>query len=242
MTVLQTRNLTRSFSGLTAVDGVDMTLAAGEIRGLIGSNGAGKSTLLHLIYGLLVPDEGAVLFGNEDVTLLSGGERARRGMGLVFQIADVFGDLTVEQNLHLGALPKRPGARLQLDREAVDRVLALIDLTELRKTRADHLSHGRKQWLEIGMVLLTRPRLLLLDEPTSGMTRAESRATAVLLKRLRRHDHVEAMIIVEHNIEFIQLVSDRVTVMHRGAVLAEGTVGEVQENPEVQAAYLGRLH
>lgn len=242
MTVLRTKNLTRSFAGLTAVDGIDLNLNPGELRGLIGSNGAGKSTLLHLIYGLLAPDEGTILFGDQDVTTVSAGERARRGMGLVFQVANVFGELTVEQNLHLGALPKRPGARLQLDREAVDRVLDLIDLTELWDTRTEHLSHGQKQWLEIGMVLLTRPRLLLLDEPTSGMTRAESRETAALLQRLRRDDQVEAMIIVEHNIEFIQLVSDRVTVMHRGAVLAEGTVEEVQENPEVQAAYLGRLH
>lgn len=242
MTLLRTKRLTRSFSGFTAVDQVDLELAQGELRGLIGSNGAGKSTLLHLIYGLLEPDTGDILFGREDVTALAAGERARLGMGLVFQIANVFEELTVEQNLQLGALPKLPSARLHLDGDAVDRVLDLIELTEQRTTAAGSLSHGQKQWLEIGMVLLTRPRLLLLDEPTSGMTRAESRGTATLLRRLRDQSAVEAMLVVEHNLEFIQLVSDRVTVMHRGRILAEGTVAEVQRNPEVQASYLGRLH
>ncbi len=194
------------------------------------------------MYGLLQPDAGTILFGERDVTALPAGDRARLGMGLVFQIANVFEELTVEQNLQLGALPKLPGARMQLDHGAVHRTLELIELTGQRTVRAAHLSHGERQWLEIGMVLLTKPRLLLLDEPTSGMTRAESRATAALLHRLRDEEEVDAMIVVEHNLEFIQLVSDRVTVMHRGSILAEGTIGEVQENSEVEAAYLGRLH
>jgi urea transport system ATP-binding protein len=140
----------------------------------------------------------------------------------------------------LGALPKLPGADRSVGSDEVERVLELIALTGSRGRRARHLSHGQRRWLEIGMVLLTKPKLLLLDEPTSGMTRAESRSTAALLRELQAASAAEAMIVVEHNIEFIRLVSDRVTVMHRGEVLADGTVDEVQANREVQASYLGR--
>lgn len=242
MSVLAIDGLTKSFRGFVAVNGVSMELESGELRGLIGANGAGKSTLLHLIYGRLKADHGRIRFGDTDVTQLRARERARLGMGLVFQVASVFDDLTVEENLLLGALPKLPGSQPTHDRDEVERVLQLIELADKRGRRARHLSHGQQRWLEIGMVLLTKPRLLLLDEPTSGMTRAESRSTAALLRELQATRAAEAMIVVEHNIEFIRLVSDRVTVMHRGGVLADGTIDEVQANPEVQASYLGRRH
>jgi urea transport system ATP-binding protein len=242
VSVLAVDAVTKSFGGFLAVDGVSLELNAGELRGLIGANGAGKSTLLHLIYGRLQSDRGTIRFGDTDVTSLPAHQRARLGMGLVFQVASVFGDLTVEENLLLGALPKLPGREASADRAEVERVLDLIELGGVRARRARHLSHGEQRWLEIGMVLLTRPKLLLLDEPTSGMTRAESRSTAALLRELQAARAAEAMIVVEHNIEFIRLVSDRVTVMHRGAVLADGTIDEVQANPDVQASYLGRRH
>jgi urea transport system ATP-binding protein len=242
VTVLAIDAVTKSFGGFVAVDGVSLELNAGELRGLIGANGAGKSTLLHLIYGRLRCDRGTIRFGDTDVTNLPARQRARRGMGLVFQVTSVFADLTVEENLLLGALPKLSGHVASADRAEVERVLELIELRGVRARRARHLSHGEQRWLEIGMVLLTRPKLLLLDEPTSGMTRAESRRTASLLRELQAARAAEAMIVVEHNIEFIRLVSDRVTVMHRGAVLADGTIDEVQANPEVQASYLGRRH
>ncbi len=240
MSVLAIDGLTKSFRGFIAVRDVSLELNCGELRGLIGANGAGKSTLLHLIYGRLQADHGSIRFGDTDVTRLQGRDRARLGMGLVFQMTSVFDDLTVEENLLLGAHPKVPGADGSVDRDEVERVLELIDLADIRRRRARHLSHGQQRWLEIGMVLLTKPKLLLLDEPTSGMTRAESRSTASLLRQLQAAGAAEAMIVVEHNIEFIRLVSDRVTVMHRGEVLADGTVDEVQANPEVQASYLGR--
>lgn len=240
MSVLAIDGLTKSFRGFVAVRDVSLELNRGELRGLIGANGAGKSTLLHLIYGRLQADHGSIRFGDTDVTRLRGRERARLGMGLVFQMASVFDDLTIEENLLLGALPKLTGAGGSVDRDEVERVLELIDLAEIRRRRARHLGHGQRRWLEIGMVLLTKPKLLLLDEPTSGMTRAESRSTASLLRELQAAGAAEAMIVVEHNIEFIRLVSDRVTVMHRGEVLADGTVDEVQASPEVQASYLGR--
>jgi urea transport system ATP-binding protein len=242
MSVLVIDGLSKSFRGFDAVNGVSLRLEPGEMRGLIGANGAGKSTLLHLIYGKLVADAGSIRFGDVDVTALPANARARLGMGLVFQVTSVFEELTVEENLLLGAMPKLPGTRVGVDRAEVERILQLIELGAYRNRRASHLSHGQQQWLEIGMVLLTKPRLLLLDEPTSGMTRQESHRTAALLRQLQESAAAEAMIVVEHNIEFITLVSDRVTVMHRGAVLADGTVAEVQQDPAVQASYLGRLH
>jgi urea transport system ATP-binding protein len=242
VTVLVIDGLAKSFRGFDAVDGVSLSLEPGEMRGLIGSNGAGKSTLLHLIYGRLVPDSGSIRFADQDVTRLPASARARLGMGLVFQVTSVFEELTVEENLMLGAMPKLPRTRIPVDRSAVERTLELVELTRYRSRRAGHLSHGQQQWLEIGMVLLTKPRLLLLDEPTSGMTRQESHRTAALLRQLQESSAVDAIVVVEHNIEFITLVSDRVTVMHRGSVLADGTVAEVQQDPAVQASYLGRLH
>jgi len=241
MTVLSIKGLTRTFAGFRAVDDVSLTLETGEMRGLIGSNGAGKSTLLHLIYGQLFADAGRIGFEDHDVTQMAAGARARHGMGMVFQIANIFEDLTVEQNLVLGAAPKTLGSREPLDGSAIGHVLEMFELAELRQRRARHLSHGQKQWLEIGMVLLTQPKLLLLDEPTSGMTRPESDKTAALLRDLQQTGTVTSMLIVEHNVEFIRLVSDRVTVMHRGSILAEGTIDQVQADQEVQAAYLGRL-
>ena len=242
MSVLTIERLTKSFRGFVAVHDVSLELHRGELRGLIGANGAGKSTLLHLIYGRLHADRGSIRFGDTDVTRLQAHERARMGMGLVFQVTSVFDDLTVEENLLLGALPKVRGSNGSVDRGDVERVLGLIQLADVRSRRARHLSHGQQRWLEIGMVLLTKPKLLLLDEPTSGMTRAESRSTAALLRELQAAGAAEAIIVVEHNIEFIRLVSDRVTVMHRGQVLADGTIDEVQANQEVQASYLGRRH
>ena len=242
MSVLTIDGLSKSFRGFVAVHDVSLELKGGELRGLIGANGAGKSTLLHLIYGRLRADRGSIRFGDTEVTHLLAHQRARLGMGLVFQVTSVFDDLTIEENLLLGGLPKVRATERSVDRAEVERVLELIKLADARSRRARHLSHGQQRWLEIGMVLLTKPKLLLLDEPTSGMTRAESRRTAALLRELQAAGAAEATIVVEHNIEFIRLVSDRVTVMHRGAVLADGTIDEVQANPEVQASYLGRRH
>jgi ABC-type uncharacterized transport system ATPase subunit len=242
VSVLTVTRLTKSFGGFTAVDDVSLVVERGEMRGLIGSNGAGKSTLLNLIYGRSIPDRGSIRFGENDVSNLPVATRARMGMGLVFQVTSVFDGLTVKENLLLGALPKKPGPFNPIDGNAVERVMQLVELSELRHRHAGNLSHGEKQRLEMGMVLLTKPSLLLLDEPTSGMTKAESRRTADLLHQLRSEQAIAAAIVVEHNIEFIRLVSDRVTVMHRGSVLADGTIEEVQDDPAVQDSFLGRLH
>ncbi len=227
--------------------------------GLIGANGAGKSTLFHLIYGRLRAERGSISFDGSDVTLLPVTSRARMGMGLVFQIISVFDGLTVDENLRLGALPKGRVSRRSerserwgeypeggrgaesevVDPGRIEEVIDLVDLRAVRNRSAGKLGHGEKQRLEIGMVLLTRPTLLLLDEPTSGLTQAESRRTAELLRNLRKDGAIQAAIVVEHNIEFIRLVTDRVTVMHRGSVLADGPIKEVQNDPAVQASFSG---
>ena len=240
MSVLDVVAVSKSFGGLRAVDDVSLHLEPGEARGLIGSNGAGKSTLLHLIYGLSTADRGTINFHDVDVTRSPASHRARAGMGLVFQIASVFDGLTVAENLMLGAMSKsRRGTAA--DEGRMEQVLGMVELEGAGRRRASELSHGERQWLEIGMVLLTEPSLLLLDEPTSGMTAAESRSTAALLRGLQARGGVDAMVIVEHNIEFIDLVSDAVTVMHRGRILATGPVADIKENSAVQDSYLGRL-
>jgi ABC-type uncharacterized transport system ATPase subunit len=238
--VLEVDSVTKRFAGLVAVDAVSMTIEEGDVMGLIGSNGAGKTTLLHLLYGEQQADSGHILFDGVDVTRWRADQKARRGMGLVFQMTNVFGNLSVQDNLRLGEMPKLAlEADAQVDH--LDTMLEMIDLVAQRYLPANELSHGQKQWLEIGMVLLTDPKMLLLDEPTSGMTRQESQRTASLLKDLRQSGAVRAMLIVEHNIEFMKLVSDRVTVMHRGGVLASGTLEEVEQSPAVRDSYLGRL-
>lgn len=242
MSVLSVSGLGKTFGGLKAVANVDLEVERGEMHGLIGANGAGKTTLLHLIYGRIRPERGSIHFNGTDVTLLPVTGRARMGMGLVFQIISVFDGLSVNENLLLGALPKDSTRSDSVDQSEVDRVMDLVDLGAVRDRNAGKLGHGEKQRLEIGMVLLTRPTLLLLDEPTSGMTQAESRRTAGLLQTLRSEGAIDAAIVVEHNIEFIRLVADRVTVMHRGTVLAGGPIDEVQNDPAVQASFLGRLH
>ncbi|CAN5703753.1 MAG: ATP-binding cassette domain-containing protein [Acidimicrobiia bacterium] len=242
MSVLSVSGLGKTFGGLKAVANVDLEVERGEMHGLIGANGAGKTTLLHLIYGRIRPDRGSIHFNGTDVTLLPVTARARMGMGLVFQIISVFDGLSVNENLLLGALPKDSTRSDSVDQIEVEKVIELVDLGAVRDRSAGKLGHGEKQRLEMGMVLLTRPTLLLLDEPTSGMTQAESRRTAGLLQTLRSEGAIDAAIVVEHNIEFIRLVADRVTVMHRGTVLAGGPIDEVQNDPAVQASFLGRLH
>ncbi|MEY3019499.1 MAG: hypothetical protein RLZZ272_483 [Actinomycetota bacterium] len=237
--VLEVEGLEKRFAGFVAVDGVSLTVAPGEIVGLIGANGAGKTTLLHTVYGRHRADAGSVRFLGEDVGALAPRDRARRGMGLVFQTTSIFPTLSVEENLRLGAMPKSGRASLG-DADAIERTLVTIDLVAERAVAADDLAHGQQQWLEIGMALLAEPTLLFLDEPTSGMTRAESRRTAELIRGLRAERPDRSVIVVEHNIEFIAMISDRVIVMHRGTVIADGPIDAVRADPEVQASYLGR--
>jgi ABC-type uncharacterized transport system ATPase subunit len=238
MPILEVVGLRKSFRGFQALSDVSLELEDHELHGLIGPNGAGKSTLLHLIFGREFPDRGAIMFKGSDISYLEARDRARLGIGLKLQVTSIFPGLTVEENLSLGALART--TRDEVVSDQLHEMMDLIGLAGRRTVPAGQLSHGEAKWLEIGMVLLTRPRLLLLDEPTAGMDPTETRRTAALLRSLRDERLVDAILIVEHDMEFIRQVSDRLTVLHRGRVLAKGSVASVRADPMVRDAYLGR--
>ncbi|MDR1518572.1 MAG: urea ABC transporter ATP-binding protein UrtD [Planctomycetota bacterium] len=233
-----------SFDGFKAVDNLTLYIKQGELRCVIGPNGAGKTTIMDIITGKTRPDSGSAWF-TQDVNLLASDEVAivRAGIGRKFQKPSVFEALTVFQNLELAlAGPKgvwrtfraRLGGR---EREFVEEILERIALADERGRQAGSLSHGQKQWLEIGMLLMQRPKLLLLDEPVAGMTPAEIDRTIKLLRDLEgRH----SIMVVEHDMEFIRAIAhETVTVLHQGSVLAEGSMDFIQRHPAVIEAYLG---
>jgi urea transport system ATP-binding protein len=233
-----------SFDGFRALRGLSLAIAPGEMRAIIGPNGAGKTTMMDVITGRTRPDDGDVLFGGHvDLTALDEAEIAELGIGRKFQKPTVFESQSVEDNLLL-ALKGARGVFANLfwrrSGEAaarIDRVLETIRLAPLRRRLAGSLSHGQKQWLEIGMLLAQDPKVLLVDEPAAGMTDAETAQTAVLLKEIAR-DH--CVLVVEHDMDFVRALDVRVTCLHEGAVLAEGTLDQVSANDRVIEVYLGR--
>lgn len=240
--MLEVRDLVRRFEGLLALDGINLTVEPGEIRCLIGPNGAGKTTLLNVLTGELRPSAGTVLFEGRRIDGLPVHRVARLGLVRKFQVPAVFGDLSVRDNLMVAiaggvALP-RLLRRWSADTEAVLDIVDETSLGDVLEARASHLSHGQVQWLEIAMALATRPRVLLLDEPTAGMSPAETRATVQLLRRFAREGGLTA-VIVEHDLEFVRMIGDRITVLHKGRILTEGGVAEIEGHPEVRKVYLG---
>ena len=241
--ILYLENLTVSFDGFKALDGLNLYIDDGELRCIIGPNGAGKTTMMDVITGKTRPDEGTVFFGQTlDLTQMTEYEIAHAGIGRKFQKPTVFQNHTIYENLELAlhiekdiwtSLLKRLNADQQ---EAIEDALKTIGLVEQRNTRAGLLSHGQKQWLEIGMLLVQDPRLLLIDEPVAGMTHQETEQTAELLSSLAGKHSV---VVVEHEMDFISSIANRVTVLHEGRVLAEGAMEDVQNNPKVIEVYLG---
>lgn len=231
------------FAGFRAVDGVSMAVEAGELRVLLGANGAGKTTLMDLISGRTRATEGRVLVHGRDVTNLREHRIARAGVGRKFQIPSVFSGLSVRQNLAV-ALSARPGvlANLRLRQSAAEEarlaeVLELIGLETEAGREAGTLSHGQTQWLELGMLMIQDASVILLDEPTAGMTQIETARTAEIINRLKgRH----TLLVVEHDMAFVRDIAERITVLHLGRVLAEGRVEFIESHPEVKAAYLGK--
>src|SRR5882757_6254849 len=231
-----------SFDGFKAVNGVSMIVEEGELRVLLGANGAGKTTLMDLISGKTHSTEGHVHLYNADITNFEEHRIARAGVGRKFQIPSVFKDLTVRRNLEVASC-RNPGVLANLGfgfssaaRERVREVLELIGLSEQADTTAANLSHGQTQWLELGMLVVQNAKLLLLDEPTAGMTQAETHKTAEIINGLKgRH----TLLVVEHDMVFVREIAERITVMHLGQVLAEGSVDEIETNPKVREAYLG---
>ena len=242
--LLQLDAVAVSFDGYKALRGLSLTLGSGEMRAIIGPNGAGKTTMMDVITGKTRPDVGTVRFaGAYDLTKLDEPAIAELGIGRKFQKPTVFEHHTVEDNLLL-ALKAPRGALATLFRAAspttnarLDRLLDTVRLGEHRLRRAAALSHGQKQWLEIGMLLAQDPKLLLVDEPVAGMTDAETAQTADLLRRVAA-DH--AVVVVEHDMTFVRELGVKVTVLHEGAVLAEGSLDDVSADPRVVEVYLGR--
>ena len=233
-----------SFDGYKALRGLSLILAPGEMRAIIGPNGAGKTTMMDVITGKTRPDTGDVMFdGKYDLTKLDEAEIATLGIGRKFQKPTVFENHTVEDNLLLATKAPRAVfdtlfAREDPDvRETIDRTLVTTRLKDHRARIAGSLSHGQKQWLEIGMLLAQDPKLLLVDEPVAGMTDAETAATADLLREIAR-DH--SVVVVEHDMVFVRELGVKVTCLHEGSVLAEGTLDQVSADPRVVEVYLGR--
>ncbi|MFC3898399.1 urea ABC transporter ATP-binding protein UrtD [Lentzea rhizosphaerae] len=236
---LELTNLTVSFDGFVAVDRVNMSVLPGDLRFLIGPNGAGKTTLIDAVSGL-VPATGTARWAGENLVGRKVHRIARLGVGRTFQTATVFEELTVAQNLDIAAGARRGLLTLARRRtslpEVVVKAMETIGLTDLADALAGTLSHGQKQWLEIGMVLVQDARLIMLDEPVAGMSAEEKDETGRLLQRIAADLTV---VVVEHDMDFMRAFATSVTVLHAGKVLAEGSVAQVQADPRVQEVYLG---
>lgn len=234
MSVLRTDGLTKTFGGLHAVEDVSITVPQGEVRALIGPNGAGKTTLVGLISGRLEPTAGRVWFKDRDVTGLPAHERIAAGMAYTFQITSVFARLTVEENVALAVRRSRSGAEVA---PRVTQALERVGQAGRADQMAGDLAYGHQRLLEIAMGLAQDPELLILDEPTQGLAAADVAAFNALVDRLRG---ATTVLLIEHNMDVVMAVADRITVLNFGAVLAEGSPQDIRANDAVQAAYLGR--
>jgi urea transport system ATP-binding protein len=244
LTALAIEHVTVSFDGFKALNDLTLSIERGELRCIIGPNGAGKSTLMDVVTGKTRPTSGVVYFagGQHELTQLDDWEIARLGVGRKFQRPTVFQGHTVLDNLDLAVAGKKGvfrtlfSRRTRAESEKIDAVLERVGLTELRDQSAGLLSHGHKQWLEIGMLLMQDPKVMLVDEPVAGMNHAEMERTAELLTGLAG-DHT--VIVVEHDMDFIRSIARTVTVLHEGRVLCEGSMRDVQNDPKVVEVYLG---
>ncbi|MES2664644.1 MAG: urea ABC transporter ATP-binding protein UrtD [Pseudomonadota bacterium] len=243
--ILEVSGVSVTFDGFRAINNLSFTIGAAELRAIIGPNGAGKSTFMDIVTGKTRPNSGTVTFGEKSISLLklSEAQIARAGVGRKFQRPTVFEDQTVEENLTLALkAPRSPWAVLPwrpapADRTRVQALAGQVGLGDALPRKSGELSHGQKQWLEIAMLLAQEPRLLLVDEPAAGMTLAEREQTTALLVDIAR---TRAVVVVEHDMEFVRRLNCRVTVLHEGSVLAEGSLDHVTKNQDVINVYLGR--
>src|SRR5574340_114511 len=227
-TILETRGLRKYFGGLHAIDGVDLAVGEGELRCVIGPNGAGKSTLFKLLVGTYAPSEGRILFRDEDISAFKPYHRVRRGLSIKFQVPGIFLQLPAEQNIRIALQRSYADGPLEVE---LERLLQLVDLQGQRKELAGNLSHGQQQWLEIGMALATKPAVLLLDEPTAGMSAEETFKTGELVKSLNAQGMT--IVVIEHDMTFIRQIAQRVTVLHFGKVFDEGSIDDITRNEDV---------
>ena len=242
---LRTEKISKHFDGLRAVDQVDFTLKPGQLKSIIGPNGAGKTTLFNLIAGLHQATGGKVFFRDRDITNLSLHQTSRLGITKTYQVTHIFPGLTVFENLRIAAQSRvtafnfwRTTHSLSTLNEKALGILEQVELLEKRSWPASTLSHGERRYLEIGIALATEPQVLLLDEPTAGMSVAETRQCAALIQRLNRDLNL-SIVLVEHDMSVVMGISDEILVLNEGKVLSEGTPQQVSDNQEVQRVYLG---
>jgi branched-chain amino acid transport system ATP-binding protein len=244
MSILETKGLSHNFKGLNVISHVNLQIIEGERHAIIGHNGAGKTTLFNLITGSIIPKGGKIFFKGKNITSAKPYKLVRMGMGRSFQITSTFPRLTPFENIRMGIL-SREGIRFSLLRkvdkmktvtEETDRVLKRIDLYKERNVPAGELSYGKNRSLEVGMAVATDPDLIMLDEPTAGMSREETHRTVELIRRLTES---RTMVIIEHDMDVVFSLADRITVLHHGEILTTGTPEEIRNNPEVKGAYLG---
>ena len=243
-TILRTENLTKRFGGLTATDNLSLNLSGGRLQAIIGPNGAGKTTLFNLISGLLRPDSGRIFFRDRDITGLRPHEISRLGVKRTMQIKSVFNQLSVMENLWItrqasqrSLHPFRPASRDNATRERVEQALEQVGMTALANRIAGTLSYGDVAMLEIGMALISDPKLLLLDEPICGMSPAETERAVEKIRELARRIDI---IIIEHDMEVVFNIADHITVLAQGAILVSGDPDEISNTERVREAYLGR--
>jgi urea transport system ATP-binding protein len=240
--VLAIEDLTVSFDGFKAVDSLNMYIDKNELRVVIGPNGAGKTTVLDLICGKTKSTSGSIKFMNKELTEMAEHEIVRAGVGRKFQTPSIYENLSVDQNLEMSYPRNRNVFKsLMFKRTAevdaqVKKIAAEIMLTDFLEMEAALLSHGQKQWLEIGMLLMQEPELLMLDEPVAGMSAKERDETAVLLKKIADN---RSVLVIEHDMDFVEKIADKVTVLHQGKILAEGSMDKVQADKNVIEVYLG---
>jgi len=246
--LLETRGLGRAFGALQAVADVSLQVQPGELRAVIGPNGAGKTTLFHLVSGLLAPTSGRVLFRGDDVTALAAPARCRRGISRTFQITSIFPELTVIENVRIAVQLKRGGnfrllggrALLAATEARARESLAFLGLADRASEPAGTLPHGDQRLLEIAMAVAQEPELLLLDEPTQGLSPEDTAATVAVIRQIAR-DRRLTIVLVEHDMDVVFDLADRISVLHFGQLIAEGTPDQIRANGDVQKAYLGGL-
>lgn len=239
---LTMKDIVVKFNGFTAVDRLNLTVAKGELRCLIGPNGAGKTTTLDLICGKIRPTAGSIVLDNKNIVGLEEHQIAQSGIGRKFQVPSIFPDLSVRENLevalckHTSVIANALRFSLNSSADEFEKLGTLVGLQEMMNESAGHLSHGQTQWLEIALILAQDPELILMDEPTAGMTQQETKKTAELFNRLRG---THTLIVVEHDMGFVKEIGETISVMHQGTMLAEGTVSEIEQDEAVREAYLG---
>jgi len=246
--MLEARGLGRAFGALQAVDGISLAVEPGELRAVIGPNGAGKTTLFHLISGLLAPTAGRVLFRGDDVTALAAPARCRRGISRTFQITSIFPELSVLENTRMAVQLKAGGnfrlvggrSVLEASERRARASLEFLGLFNRANEPASTLPHGDQRLLEIAMAVAQEPELLLLDEPTQGLAPDDTAATVAVIRQVAREQKL-TIILVEHDMDVVFDLADRISVLHFGRLIAEGTPAEIRANAEVQTAYLGGL-